>query len=54
MSDPDKPAIVPDTAEDEPPSQGPNLKLIYTLIALALVVAVGVAALIVLPFYQRR
>ena len=40
--------------EDEKPQQGPNLKLIYALIGLALVLAVGVAALIVMPFYLRR
>ena len=39
--------------EDEP-SPGPNLKLIYGWIAAALIVAIGVAALIVLPFYLRR
>lgn len=39
-------------AEDR--SQGPNLKLIYSLIGLALVIAMGLAALIVLPFYLRR
>lgn len=35
-------------------SQGPNLILLYSLIALALAVAIALAALIVLPFYQRR
>lgn len=35
-------------------SQGPNLKLIYSLIGLALLVAIAIAAMIVLPFYQRR
>jgi hypothetical protein len=39
--------------EDEP-SQGPNLVLFYSLIALALAVAVALAAWIVLPFYLRR
>ena len=33
---------------------GPNLTLIYSLIALALVAAIAVAALIVFPFYIRR
>jgi hypothetical protein len=36
------------------PSQGPSLKLIYSLIVLAMVLAIGLAALIVLPFYERR
>ncbi len=39
--------------EDEP-SRGPNLTLIYSLMALALLAAIGCAALIVLPFYRRR
>jgi hypothetical protein len=38
--------------EDE--DRGPNLKLIYSLIGLALVLAIGFATLIVLPFYHRR
>jgi hypothetical protein len=42
--------------EDSPEKheQGPNLALLYTLIALALVTAIVFAALIVLPFYRRR
>ena len=39
--------------EDEAP-QGPNLFVIYSLIALALAVAIALAAWIVLPFYLRR
>jgi hypothetical protein len=35
-------------------NRGPNLKLLYGLIVLALVAAIGIASLIVLPFYQRR
>jgi hypothetical protein len=34
--------------------RGPNLVLIYSLMALALLVAIAVAALVVLPFYNRR
>jgi hypothetical protein len=40
--------------DDGEPSDGPNLVLLYSLIALALAVAIGLALLIVLPFYQRR
>ena len=43
--------------EDRPRDQesaGPNLSLIYTLIGLAVVIALVVASFIVLPFYQRR
>jgi hypothetical protein len=39
---------------EEAPSQGPNLVLIYSLVALALAAAIGFAIMIVLPFYQRR
>jgi|HubBroStandDraft_1064217.scaffolds.fasta_scaffold240065_2 hypothetical protein len=35
-------------------SRGPNLVLLYSLIALALVVAIGLAGLIILPFYRRH
>jgi hypothetical protein len=35
-------------------AQGPNLKLLYSLIALALAAAIAIAAMIVLPFYRRR
>jgi hypothetical protein len=41
-------------AQDETPRRGVNLTLIYGLIALAMLVAIAVAALIVLPFYNRR
>jgi hypothetical protein len=39
---------------DDEPSKGINLTLVYSLIALALVAAIGFALLIVLPFYHRR
>lgn len=53
MSDLDKRgANGPESQEDEP--RGANLKLIYGLIGLALALAIGIAALIVLPFYERR
>jgi hypothetical protein len=39
---------------DDEPSQGPNLVLLYCFLALALAVAIGIAALIVLPFYHRH
>jgi hypothetical protein len=40
--------------EGDEQSSGLNLKLIYGLIVAALLAAIGVAALVVLPFYQRR
>jgi hypothetical protein len=39
---------------DQDETGGPNLKIIYGLIVLALVAAIAVAALIVFPFYVRR
>jgi hypothetical protein len=58
MSDPDRPEAGPEPrAEADPedaPSQGPNLILLYSLIALALAAAIGFAMMIVLPFHHRR
>jgi hypothetical protein len=54
MSDPDRTPPVTAQDEDEAPSPGPNLVLIYSLIALAFLAALGVAALIVLPYYRAR
>jgi len=39
---------------DQDETGGPNLKIIYGLIVLALMAAIAVAALIVFPFYLRR
>jgi hypothetical protein len=39
--------------DPEAPMQGVNLKLIYSLIAIAILAAVAVAFFIVLPFYHR-
>jgi len=36
------------------PSKGPSLALLYSFIVLALAAAIGLALLIVLPFYRRR
>ena len=41
-----------DRTDDE--ARGPNLTLIYTLVALALLAAIAIALLIVFPFYLRR
>jgi hypothetical protein len=50
MSDPARRPADP----EDPPSPGPNLYLLYSLIALALAAAIGFALLIVFPFYGRR
>lgn len=43
-----------DADDSEPAAGGINLKLVYSLIALAMLVAIGLAGLIILPFYLRR
>ena len=54
MSEPEPMADEKHENDEDESSPGPNLKLIYALIGLALVIAIGVAALIVRPFYMRR
>jgi hypothetical protein len=52
MSDPEGHA---ETENDEDSgSKGPNLVLIYSLIALALAFAIGFAMMIVAPFHHRH
>ena len=51
----DKNKAKPGASNDlEEPMQGVNLKLIYSLIALALVGAIAVAFVIVAPFYHHQ
>ena len=45
---------MPADDREDPPSRGPNLTLIYSLIVLAMIAAIAIAAMIVLPFYNRR
>lgn len=54
MSDDRRREIEGRDARSEEPTKGPNLILFYSLIALALIAAIGIAALIVRPFYLRR
>jgi hypothetical protein len=58
MSDPERqpapPPSDPGADAEDSPSQGPSLTLLYSLIALALVAAIGFAMMIVLPFHHRR
>jgi hypothetical protein len=51
MSDSEQPKHGGNTNER---GRGPNLILLYSLIGLALAAAIGLAALIVRPFYLRR
>ena len=46
--------LKPGASDDfEEPTQGVNLKLIYSLIAIAILAAIAVAFVIVRPFYHR-
>jgi hypothetical protein len=59
MSDAERPAAgsggePPQPLPEDQPAQGPNLTLLFGLLALALAAAIGLALLIVLPFYLRR
>jgi len=54
MSEPGPSSRSEEKNPDDEPRQGPNLTLIYSLIVLALIAATAIAAMIVLPFYQRR
>ncbi|MGA7343466.1 MAG: hypothetical protein WBE72_15025 [Terracidiphilus sp.] len=47
-------AVIHGEGVEEQSPRGPNLTLLYSLIALALLAAIAFAALIVLPFYRRR
>ncbi|MGH9598529.1 MAG: hypothetical protein ACRD27_01590 [Terracidiphilus sp.] len=54
MANPKTQLSKPEEAAGDEPSQGPSLVVLYSFIALALVLATVIAALIVLPFYLRR
>ena len=49
----DSPELEPD-GEDGIENKGPNLILLYCLLALALLAAMAFAAMIVWPFYKSR
>lgn len=52
MNNAEQPDAEPRDAAEEP-APGPSLVLLYSLIAVALAVAIGLATLIVLPFYRH-
>jgi hypothetical protein len=54
QSDPHRSTAEHEESPEEGRSPGPNLILIYSLLALGLIVAIGLALLIVLPFYHRH
>jgi hypothetical protein len=51
---PDPQPPTPDSSDPNESSPGPSLTLLYSLIGLALLVAIGFALLIVAPFYHRH
>ena len=53
MSDP-APTTPQPKDETKKSTPGPSLTLIYGLIALAMLAAIAIAAMVVLPFYHRR
>ena len=52
MSSPERAAK--NSEDEEKASSGPNLVLLYSLMALAFLAAMVIAGLIVLPYYQHR
>lgn len=50
----EKPVARDAQAEEDEPAQGPNLVALYSFLGLALLIALGIAAFIILPFYQHR
>jgi hypothetical protein len=54
LGKPEKRPAPPAIDSDDLPSEGPNLVVLYSLIALALAVAIGFALMIVMPFYHRH
>jgi hypothetical protein len=54
MSDPDLRRDTDEENDEDKAPRGINLWLAYGLMFLALLAAIGLATLIVLPFYHRR
>ena len=54
MNDAERPENSRNDENDDKGAEAPSLTLLYSLIALALAVAIGLAFMIVLPFYHRR
>jgi hypothetical protein len=54
MSEPEVLPPASDAGQEDAQAKGPSLGLLFGLVALALAAAIGLALLIVLPFYRRR
>lgn len=54
MSKQSSPDACSNSNQEVEPRQGPNLVLVYSLVGLAILAALFIAGLIVMPFYHRR
>jgi hypothetical protein len=54
MSDPKRPPAPADENDADEAPRGVNLTLIYGIMLAALLIAIGLATLIILPFYHGR
>ncbi|HTX76550.1 MAG TPA: hypothetical protein VMD29_10125 [Terracidiphilus sp.] len=54
MSEPDRPVTTTEENDADKAPRGVNLVVIYGVMVFALLLAIGLATLIVLPFYHRR
>ena len=54
MSDHDETDHSHDDSITAEPAEGLSLTIVYSLIAAAILAAIGIALFIVLPFYHRR
>jgi hypothetical protein len=43
-----------DSQQGDDQKKGPNLTLFYSLLGMALLAAIAIATLVVLPFYRQR
>jgi hypothetical protein len=48
----ENPQNEPNRTEESP--RGPNLVVVYAILAFAMIAAMAIAAVIVLPFYRHR
>ena len=49
-----KPELRPNLPTEEEEPKGPNIVVLYALLALGLLAAMGFAWMVVLPFYRHR
>lgn len=54
MNDANRPDTPPEENDTDKAPRGVNLVVVYGVMLFALLLAIGLATLIVLPFYNRR